>query len=90
MKDFNGIEYLKNAERYADNALQQLAARYVIVVSSTDISNFYYCYSINFKKFELTENETKESVFKKAMEENVSIFKQHLAEKWMEELENDY
>lgn len=41
MKDFNGIEYLKNAERYADNALQQLAARYVIVVSSTDISNFY-------------------------------------------------
>lgn len=44
----------------------------------------------NFKKFELTENETKESVFKKAMKENVLIFKKHLAEKWMEELENDY
>lgn len=85
MKILNEMEYLKKAEQHVDNVLKELAARYVIVISSTDISNFYYCYSINFKKFELTENETKESVFKKAMEENVSIFKQHLAKKWTED-----
>ena len=86
MKDFDGIDYLDRSEQYAEEALRKLASRCVIVISSIDSKDFYFCYSINGKNFELTENETKESVFKKAMEENVSIFKQHLAKKWAEGL----
>lgn len=89
MKDFDGVDYLDKAESKAQIALEKLAAKAVITVSSND-GNTFLCFAMNGKKFGLNEKNDEHSIFKKAMKENVLIFKKHLAEKWMEELENDY
>lgn len=85
MSDCKGFEQI---QKQIEMCVRSLAWQHVITTQCSEI-DFYACYALNGKAFELNENETKDTIYEKAADENVFFIKKMLDEKWLNEEKSD-